>query len=53
MACPSGCINGGGQLKPDEGEIPLKEWINRVNSVYKSVDCSYPEENEDVMRLYE
>ncbi|CAG8515663.1 8432_t:CDS:2 [Paraglomus occultum] len=53
MACPSGCINGGGQLKPDEGEMPLKEWINRVNSVYKSVDCSYPEENESAMRLYD
>ena len=52
MACPSGCINGGGQLK-SEGEIPLKEWINRVNNVYKSVECSYPEENEGVMQLYE
>ncbi|CAG8720999.1 6445_t:CDS:2, partial [Racocetra fulgida] len=27
MACPSGCINGGGQLKPNE-TIPIKDWIN-------------------------
>nr|CAG8550462.1 4021_t:CDS:2 [Entrophospora candida] len=30
MACPSGCINGGGQLKPGE-TIPIKDWINSID----------------------
>ncbi|CAG8750029.1 11776_t:CDS:2, partial [Acaulospora morrowiae] len=45
MACPSGCINGGGQLKPSE-TVPIKEWINEVNNVYRSVDALSPEQNE-------
>ncbi|QSL65980.1 hypothetical protein MERGE_003117 [Pneumocystis wakefieldiae] len=40
MACPSGCINGGGQLKPEiiglSKTITHKEWIDYVNELYDS-----------------
>ncbi|KAG4306421.1 hypothetical protein PORY_000409, partial [Pneumocystis oryctolagi] len=40
MACPSGCINGGGQLKPEMLELSKtftqKEWIDHVNKLYHS-----------------
>ncbi|GMF48144.1 unnamed protein product [[Candida] boidinii] len=32
MACPSGCINGGGQISGPEGKI-AKEWLNKVLEV--------------------
>ncbi|RHZ47261.1 hypothetical protein Glove_586g38 [Diversispora epigaea] len=51
MACPSGCINGGGQLKPSEN-IPIKNWIAEVNNIYKSVGSQSPEQNEIVLNLY-
>ncbi|CAG8555614.1 10980_t:CDS:2 [Cetraspora pellucida] len=51
MACPSGCINGGGQLKPSE-TIPIKDWISKVNNMYLSVDSLSPEKNEAVLNLY-
>ncbi|CAG8484006.1 10470_t:CDS:2 [Ambispora gerdemannii] len=52
MACPSGCINGGGQLKPTESSISVKDWINQVDKLYRSVDNESPENNESVQRLY-
>jgi iron only hydrogenase large subunit-like protein len=51
MACPSGCINGGGQLKPDES-IPIKEWILNVNNIYCSVNALSPEKNDVILNLY-
>jgi iron only hydrogenase large subunit-like protein len=36
MACPSGCINGGGQLKNDQ--YSSKEWILKSESIYKSTN---------------
>ncbi|KAJ3275916.1 hypothetical protein HDV01_006783 [Terramyces sp. JEL0728] len=33
MACPSGCINGGGQLKNET--VPAKEWIAAQEQVYQ------------------
>ncbi|RIA97759.1 cytosolic Fe-S cluster assembly factor NARFL-like protein [Glomus cerebriforme] len=51
MACPSGCINGGGQLKPDE-TIPMKDWISQVNNIYRNVNSLSPEKNDVVLNLY-
>ncbi|ORX92524.1 cytosolic Fe-S cluster assembly factor narfl [Basidiobolus meristosporus CBS 931.73] len=51
MACPSGCINGGGQLK-HPSEVNLKEWLTKVDEIYKSVDGLLPEQNETVIKLY-
>jgi iron only hydrogenase large subunit-like protein len=37
MACPSGCVNGGGQLPPANGErvYTPKEWLQQVEQVYQ------------------
>ncbi|GAY60938.1 hypothetical protein CUMW_205940 [Citrus unshiu] len=33
MACPSGCMNGGGQVKPKPGQSP-KELIKTLETIY-------------------
>ncbi|KAF9199030.1 hypothetical protein BGZ49_010910 [Haplosporangium sp. Z 27] len=56
MACPSGCINGGGQLKPqgDYTTVPLKDWIEKVDQQYRSGALSRkPEENPALEQLYQ
>ena len=37
MACPSGCINGGGQLKPnnESTNITSQEWISKSDNIYR------------------
>uniref|UniRef100_A0A8C4N9B5 Nuclear prelamin A recognition factor-like n=1 Tax=Eptatretus burgeri TaxID=7764 RepID=A0A8C4N9B5_EPTBU len=35
MACPSGCLNGGGQIKPEDYEVPA-ELLHRVEELYES-----------------
>ena len=40
MACPSGCLNGGGQLKPSDSSFSLalsKEMLTEVEKVYYSL----------------
>ncbi|NXL88009.1 NARFL factor, partial [Alectura lathami] len=51
MACPSGCLNGGGQIK-QEGE-PSKDWLQHVEKLYESLQPEVPEENRAVAELYE
>lgn len=36
MACPSGCINGGGQIAPPS-EIAEKEWVSQVTEKYREI----------------
>ncbi|KAI5950778.1 NAR1 [Candida jiufengensis] len=36
MACPSGCINGGGQIAPPQGSLE-KDWINESLMKYNTV----------------
>ncbi|KAG5420938.1 NAR1 [Candida metapsilosis] len=36
MACPSGCINGGGQIKPPN-DVTEKDWIDEVLTKYNTV----------------
>ncbi|KAH8553695.1 nuclear prelamin A recognition factor-like protein [Umbelopsis sp. PMI_123] len=55
MACPGGCINGGGQLPlTASGEINVsaKDWISHVENIYRSVEGIRPEDNEAVRALY-
>ncbi|KAJ3195019.1 hypothetical protein HK101_001347, partial [Irineochytrium annulatum] len=61
MACPSGCINGGGQLKPENlaggDKTPVsKAFIAVAEAAYRSVSrdqgVQFPEESADVARLY-
>ncbi|NXN86998.1 NARFL factor, partial [Bombycilla garrulus] len=51
MACPSGCLNGGGQIKL-EGESS-KEELQQVERLYESLRAEAPEENQAVRELYE
>lgn len=52
MACPSGCLNGGAQVRPKEG-TPLKELTTELESLYAALPVRNPEENATVKRLYE
>ena len=54
MACPGGCINGGGQLRPDDQLMDnITEWTKRVNSKYSddTVAPRYADENDHVSML--
>ncbi|XP_066833865.1 cytosolic iron-sulfur assembly component 3 isoform X1 [Anser cygnoides] len=51
MACPSGCLNGGGQIEL-EGESS-KDWLQQVEKLYNSLKTEIPEENRTVTELYE
>ncbi|XP_041257452.1 cytosolic iron-sulfur assembly component 3 isoform X2 [Onychostruthus taczanowskii] len=51
MACPSGCLNGGGQIKL-QGESS-KEELQQVERLYDSLRAEIPEENQAVRELYE
>ncbi|NXX40864.1 NARFL factor, partial [Tricholaema leucomelas] len=51
MACPSGCLNGGGQIKVD-GESS-KDQLQQVERLYESLQAAIPEENQAVNELYE
>ncbi|PRP88265.1 hypothetical protein PROFUN_03374 [Planoprotostelium fungivorum] len=50
MACPSGCINGGGQIRPQEGEDP-KKLLKRVELLYNETMKKDPEDNEASEKL--
>ncbi|KAI8589801.1 iron hydrogenase [Geranomyces variabilis] len=67
MACPSGCINGGGQLKPDSTDngavagaptslAASRDWIAKAEGAYRSVavdgGIQPPEANQAVAALY-
>jgi iron only hydrogenase large subunit-like protein len=51
MACPSGCNNGGGQIRP-EGEETAKELVDRVAAIYNSIGNSLPDSLQSVFDLY-
>lgn len=53
MACPSGCLNGGGQIKPKQGQSG-KDLIQHLETVYmENVQVSNPFENPIVKGLYD
>ncbi|OBZ83231.1 Cytosolic Fe-S cluster assembly factor narfl, partial [Choanephora cucurbitarum] len=51
MACPGGCVNGGGQL-PAQVEMNVKDWVSHVESIYRSAQGIRPEENETIKAIY-
>ncbi|NXS94385.1 NARFL factor, partial [Jacana jacana] len=51
MACPSGCLNGGGQIRLD-GESS-KDQLQQVERLYRSLKTDIPEKNQAVKVLYE
>ncbi|XP_061741186.1 cytosolic Fe-S cluster assembly factor narfl [Nerophis ophidion] len=52
MACPSGCLNGGGQVKPSPGQNP-KEFLQKVEELYMAEQAQAPEEDCRVSELYQ
>ncbi|XP_058894466.1 cytosolic iron-sulfur assembly component 3 isoform X2 [Kogia breviceps] len=50
MACPAGCLNGGGQLKAPD--MPGKELLQQVESLYSMVRTEAPEDAPGVQELY-
>ncbi|KAJ8933935.1 hypothetical protein NQ314_013691 [Rhamnusium bicolor] len=52
MACPSGCLNGGAQVRPKEGSS-VKELTTLLETLYNSLPCKSPEENKSVGELYD
>ncbi|XP_039102658.1 cytosolic iron-sulfur assembly component 3 isoform X1 [Hyaena hyaena] len=50
MACPAGCLNGGGQLKAPT--TPGKELLQRVETLYGMVRAEAPEDAPGVQELY-
>ncbi|NXX86947.1 NARFL factor, partial [Urocolius indicus] len=50
MACPSGCLNGGGQIKLASDSS--KEQLQQVERLYESLKSEIPEENRPVRELY-
>ncbi|KAK4434827.1 protein NAR1 [Sesamum alatum] len=52
MACPSGCLNGGGQIKPKPGQS-AKDLIQLLETAYsENVLVADPFENPRIKRLY-
>ncbi len=53
MACPSGCLNGGGQIKNVDKEIKSKDFIGQLSSKLDDQTCKIFEDSLDneMMRL--
>lgn len=51
MACPSGCLNGGAQIRPQKSQ-QMKELTRELEEMYRSLPKSQPD-NEDVKVIYE
>ncbi|CAI0374341.1 unnamed protein product [Linum tenue] len=53
MACPAGCLNGGGQIKPNQGQSP-KALLQSIEAVYMdNVVNADPYNNPLVRGLYD
>ncbi|XP_008577377.1 PREDICTED: cytosolic Fe-S cluster assembly factor NARFL isoform X1 [Galeopterus variegatus] len=50
MACPAGCLNGGGQLKSPD--VPSRELLQHVERLYGMVRVEAPEDAAGVQELY-
>ncbi|XP_078273789.1 cytosolic Fe-S cluster assembly factor narfl isoform X2 [Rhinoraja longicauda] len=52
MACPSGCLNGGGQIRA-EGSESGKDLLQQVEELYTTVTVEAPEANKSIEHLYQ
>lgn len=52
MACPSGCNNGGGQIRP-VGDETAKERLKSVEQIYDNIPCILPSQVTEVSQLYD
>lgn len=56
MACPSGCLNGGAQLRPFEQKGNGKELLEKIHEIFRksqTENACIPESDVDVNFLYE
>lgn len=51
MACPSGCLNGGAQVRPVAGESS-KELVTNLESMYSELKLASPQQNKLAGALY-
>ncbi len=51
MACPSGCLNGGAQLRPQDGEY-AKEMVVKMEETFQAIPKELPKDNKTVSQLY-
>ncbi|XP_054280955.1 probable cytosolic Fe-S cluster assembly factor AAEL012261 isoform X1 [Macrosteles quadrilineatus] len=51
MACPSGCLNGGAQVRPKDGVSP-REWTGQLESLYRLLPLHRSQDNSTVEVLY-
>ncbi|KAM8844592.1 cytosolic Fe-S cluster assembly factor narfl [Spinachia spinachia] len=52
MACPAGCLNGGGQVKPLPGQNP-KDLLQKVEELYMAERPLSPQDDTRVAELYQ
>ncbi|MBN3303906.1 NARFL factor, partial [Amia calva] len=52
MACPSGCLNGGGQVRPTQDQSN-KDLLQQVEALYQAERPLVPEEDQRVADLYD
>ncbi|XP_060527568.1 probable cytosolic Fe-S cluster assembly factor AGAP009023 isoform X2 [Cylas formicarius] len=52
MACPSGCLNGGAQVRPKEG-ISAKEIVTELEKMFYDLPLCSPDDNKSVKMLYD
>lgn len=51
MACPSGCLNGGAQVRPRQDKS-LKELTTQLEQIYESLPVEVPDESKTTEELY-
>ncbi|KAF9822426.1 hypothetical protein SFRURICE_017701 [Spodoptera frugiperda] len=51
MACPSGCLNGGAQVRPVTGESG-RELVAQLEAMYSQLPLATPTDNKLVRKLY-
>ncbi|XP_045785688.1 probable cytosolic Fe-S cluster assembly factor GL21135 isoform X1 [Maniola jurtina] len=51
MACPSGCLNGGAQVRPINGESG-RDLVSQLQAMYTQLPVSHPSQNKLVKLLY-
>lgn len=52
MACPSGCLNGGAQIRPDSG-TSTRDLCSALEELYKDLPQSTVEQNADDVAYYQ
>jgi iron only hydrogenase large subunit-like protein len=56
MACPAGCLNGGGQVRVEGGQAAVQKHIERLDALYherSDVELEWPEEDELGVKLWQ